>query len=141
MATSVIDTCRTTMMGAINSSIGTSSHLKIYAGTAPAKTAAPLSAGATLLSTMVCANPFGTAASMALTAGAISPDTAAAAAGTPTWWRVIDGAVDDGAHSQLQGTCTVSLGGTDGVNLVFTSLIAANGNVAVTSFTLVEGNP
>lgn len=120
------------MVGAISTSIGATSRIKIYTSTAPAKTAAPTG---TLLATLTPANPFGTSATGVLTAGTITSDTNAAAAGVPGYYRIIDGTVDDGTHTQVQGSCGVGSG-----DINFSSSIAAGGTVAITSLTYTDGN-
>ena len=132
MATNLKDTIRTTMVGAISTSIGATSKLKIYTGTAPAKTASPTG---TLLATLTPAATFGTSTTGVLTAGAIASDTNAAASGTPGYYRIIDGSTDDGTHTQVQGGCAVGSG-----DINFSSTIAAGGTVAITSLTYTEGD-
>jgi hypothetical protein len=132
MATSLKDTTRTTMVGAISTAIGATSRIKIYTGSAPSKTAAPTG---TLLATLTPSATFGTSATGVLTANAIASDTAAAAAGTPGYYRVIDGTTDDGTHTQIQGSAGVGSG-----DINFSSAIAAGGTVAITSLTYTDGN-
>jgi hypothetical protein len=132
MATSLKDSIRTTMVGAISTSIGATSRVKIYTGSAPAKTAAPTG---TLLSTLTPAATFGSSATGVLTAGAIANDTSAAASGTPGYYRIIDGTVDDGTHTQIQGSAAVGSG-----DLNFSSTIASGGTVSITSLTYTDGN-
>ncbi len=56
--------------------------------------------------------------------------------GTPNFFRMIDGATDDGTHTQVQGTAGVSSG-----ELSFASPIASGGTVSITaSMTITEGN-
>ena len=59
----------------------------------------------------------------------------AAAAGTPGYYRVIDGTTDDGTHTQIQGSCGVGSG-----DINFSSTIASGGTVAITSLVYTEGN-
>jgi hypothetical protein len=132
MATNIKDSIRTTMVGAISTSIGASSRIKIYTGSAPSKTAAPTG---TLLATLTPAATYGTRATGVLTVGAIASDTNAAAAGTPGYYRVIDGTVDDGTHTQIQGSCGVGSG-----DINFSSAIASGGTVAISSLTYTDGN-
>jgi hypothetical protein len=132
MATSIKDTTRATMMTAISTAVTTTSRLKIYTGSAPSKTASPTG---TLLATLTPASTFATASGGVLTCGAIASDTNAAAAGTPGYYRVIDGTTDDGTHTQIQGSCGVGSG-----DINFSSLIAAGGTVAITSLVYTEGN-
>ncbi len=136
MATNLKDTIRTTMMGAIPTSVTATSRIKIYAGTKPAKTASPTSAGATLLATLTPAATFSSAGSAGVqTCGAIASDTNAAATGTPTFYRVIDGTTDDGTHTQIQGDCAI---GSSDIN--FSSGIVAGGTVSISALSYTEGN-
>jgi hypothetical protein len=131
MATNLKDTIRTTMVGDISTSIGATSRIKIYTGSAPSKTASPTG---TLLATLTPASTFGSSSGGVLTAGSITSDTNAAASGTPGYYRVIDGTTDDGTHTQVQGSCAVGSG-----DINFSSTIAAGGTVAITSLTYTEG--
>lgn len=132
MATSLKDTTRATMMGAISTAVTTTSRIKIYSGSAPAKTASPTG---TLLATLTPSATFATASGGVLTAGAITSDTASAASGTPGYYRVIDGTTDDGTHTQIQGSCGVGSG-----DINFSSTIASGGTTAITSLVYTEGN-
>lgn len=132
MATSIKDSTRTTMVGAISTSIGATSRIKIYTGSAPAKTAAPTG---TLLATLTPSATFGTSATGVLTANAIASDSSAAASGTPGYYRIIDGTTDDGTHTQVQGSCGVGSG-----DINFSSTIASGGTVAITSLSYTDGN-
>lgn len=132
MATSIKDTTRATMMTDIVTAIGATSRIKIYSGTAPSKTAAPTG---TLLSTLTPSATFGTVSGGVLTANTIASDSSAAASGTPGYYRIIDGTVDDGTHTQLQGSCGVGSG-----DINFTSTIAALGTVSISSLVYTEGN-
>lgn len=132
MATNLKDSIRTSMVGAISTSIGATSRIKIYTGSAPSKTASPTG---TLLATLTPSATFGSSTTGVLTAGAITSDTSAAASGTPGYYRVIDGTTDDGTHTQVQGSCGVGSG-----DINFSSTIASGGTVAITSLTYTDGN-
>jgi len=132
MSTNLKDSIRTTMVGAISTSIGATSRIKIYTGSAPSKTASPTG---TLLSTLTPSATFGTSATGVLTANAITNDTNAAASGTPGYYRIIDGTTDDGTHTQVQGSCGVGSG-----DINFSSTIAAGGTVSITSLAYTDGN-
>jgi hypothetical protein len=132
VATNLKDSIRTTMVGAISTSITATSRIKIYTGSAPSKTASPTG---TLLSTLTPSATFGTSATGVLTASAITSDSSAAASGTPGYYRIIDGTTDDGTHTQVQGSCGVGSG-----DINFSSTIAAGGTVAITSLTYTDGN-
>jgi len=134
MATNLKDTTRATMMGAIPTSCGASSHLMIYSGTAPSKTAAPtgtsaITGGIPLNSTM------GTVSVGTLTLSGTPLSATATASNTPGYYRVIDGSTDDGTHTQIQGSCGV---GTGDIN--FSSTISSGGTITISSLTWTEGN-
>ncbi len=131
MATKLLDAIRTTCVGAISTSITTTSRIKIYTSTAPAKTAAPTG---TLLATLTPSATFGVSATGVLTANTITSGTAVAD-GTPGYYRIIDGTTDDGSHTQVQGSCGVGSG-----DINFPSTIANGGTVGISSLTYTEGN-
>ena len=132
MATDLKLSIRTTCMNAIPTSIGATSRLLIYTGSAPSNTAGPTG---TLLATLPCASTWGTVSGAVLTAGTIT-SASAAASGTPGYYRVIDGTTDDGTHTQIQGSCGVSSG-----DISFPSTISSGGSTGVSSLTYTEGNP
>lgn len=132
MATSLKDTTRATCMTAIVTAVTGTSRLKVYTGSAPSKTASPTG---TLLATLTPNVTFGTVSGGVLTCNAIASDTNAAAAGTPGYYRVIDGTTDDGTHTQLQGSAAVGSG-----DLNFGSNVALGGTVSISSLTYTEGN-
>jgi len=134
MATNLKDTVRATMMGAIPTSCGASSHLMIYSGSAPSKTASPtgtsaITAGIALSSTM------GTVAGGVLTLSGTPLNGTATASITPGYYRVIDGSTDDGTHTQIQGSCAVGSG-----DINFSSTISSGGTVTISSLTWTEGD-
>lgn len=133
MATSLKDTTRASMLGAIVSAIGASGHLLIYTGSAPAKTAAPTG---TLLATFVLASTPGTVSGGVLTMANVTSVTGSAS-GTPGYYRCIDGATDDGTHTQIQGSAGVGSG-----DINFASTIASGGTVGITnaSWTYTDAN-
>ena len=132
MATSLKDTTRATMMGNISTAVTATSRIKVYSGSAPAKTASPTG---TLLSTLTPSATFGSVSGGVLTCNAISNDTSAAASGTPGYYRVIDGTTDDGTHTQIQGSAGVGSG-----DLNFSSTISSGGTVSISSLVYTEGN-
>jgi hypothetical protein len=132
VATNLKDTTRNTMMAAIVASIGATSRIKIYSGAAPAKTAAPTGL---LLATLTPNAVFGTVTAGVLTCNAINPDTNAPNGGTPGYYRVIDGTVDDGSHTQIQGSAGVGSG-----DINFSSLISAGGTVNISLLSYTDGN-
>ncbi len=134
MSTNLKDTIRATMMGAIPTSCGASSHLMIYSGTAPTKTTGPtgtsaITAGIPLNSTM------GTVAVGVLTLSGVPLSGTATASITPGYYRVIDGGTDDGTHTQIQGSCGVS-----GGDINFSSTISSGGTITISSLTWTEGD-
>ena len=136
MATSLKDSLRTTMMTAIVTSITGTSNLKIYnnSGAVPGKTASPTVNGATLLATLACSATFGTVTTGVLTANTITA-AVAGASGTPAFYRIIDGATDDGTHTQVQGSCGVGSG-----DINFSSTIASGGTVSISALSYTEGD-
>src|SRR5208337_941812 len=99
-ATNLKDTIRATMMGAIPTSCGASSHLFIYSGTPPTKTTAPtgtsaITAGIPLNSTM------GTVSVGVLTLSGTPLSGTATGSITPGYYRITDGGTDDGTHTQI----------------------------------------
>lgn len=131
MATSLKDSTRTTFVAAIVTAITATSRILIYTGSAPSKTATP---SGTLLATLTPSATFGTTSVGVLTANTITSATAAAS-GTPGYYRIIDGTTDDGTHTEVQGSAGVGSG-----DLNFSSTIASGGTVAITSYTLTDGN-
>jgi hypothetical protein len=132
MALSYKDTLRNARLAALTTAVSTAGHILVYTGTAPAKTASPTG---TLLATNAVANPLGGAPSAGvLTLGAITTANAAAS-GTPGYFRLIDGATDDGTHTQLQGDAGVGSG-----SLTFSSTIVSGAPITYQSATLTEGN-
>ena len=106
LSTNLKDTVRAAMMGVISTSCGASSHLFIYSGTAPAKTSVPTGTSA-IAAGIPLGNPMGTVAAGTLTLASVPLSGMAAASITPGYYRVVDGAADDGTHTQIQGPCAV----------------------------------
>lgn len=132
MALSYTNTVRTARCTDLNTQIGNAALLRIYSGTPPASANAALS-GNTLLAELTCNSPFGSAASQALTAGAITQDSSNDATGTATFFRLYK---SDGTTVVMQGTV-----GTSGADLnLGTTSIASGGITQVTSFVITEGN-
>ena len=104
--------------------------LRIYDGSRPATGGA----ATTLLAELTFGDPaFAAAAAGVLTANAITDDSSADAAGTATWFRVVDSNdvfVYDGSV------------GTSGEDLnLNTTTFSIGLNVAISSLTITEGNP
>ena len=135
MALSYIDVLRNTRLNAITAEVdaGTGAgKLRIYDGTRPAD--ADTAVGAqVLLAELTMNDPSAPAASGGvLTFNAITADTDADASGTATWFRL----VDSDNNAVLDGDV-----GTSGSDLNLNSVsISAGQQVAVTSFTITEGN-
>src|SRR5215813_1859357 len=112
------NTLRTNMLTQITTALTTTSRMLVYTGTAPSKTAAPTG---TLLATFTLAATPGTGAAGVYTF--TNPaNVTGAAAGTPGYGRMIDGATDDGTHTQIQFSCGVGTG-----ELNFSSTITSGG--------------
>ena len=89
----------------LNTALGTSPLLKVYAGTEPADVNASLGA-ATLLGTLtLSSSPFGAASSGVATASSITQDSSADADGTATFCRLTK---SDGT-AVMQGNAGTSL--------------------------------
>lgn len=103
--------------------------IRIYDGVQPATGGT----ATTLLAELTMTDPaFAAAAAAVLTANAISDDTSANAAGTATWFRVVDSVgtfVADG---------TAGTGGTDLV--LNTDVFSIGLNVSISAFTITGGN-
>ena len=133
MALSYKTTLRNARLDAITTALTATNTLLIYTGSAPALTASPTG---TLLATFTGANPSGPASSAGVLTFTNPSSVTGAASGTPGWWRWIDGATDNGSHTQVQGTAAVGSG-----DLNFGSTVASGGTVSITSFAVTEGNP
>ena len=130
MAFGYLEALRHTMLDAITAQAGGSAKLRIYSGTRPATGGAVT----TLLAELVCNATFAPAASgWVLTLNAIADDASADATGTATWFRLVKA---DGTTHVLDGDV-----GTSGADLNLDSVsISAGDTVAVTSWTITEGN-
>jgi hypothetical protein len=103
--------------------------LRIYDSTRPAT----CGSATTLLAELTFTDPCkSTIASGVLTFASITADSSANATGTATWFRCVDST----------GTCCIDGNvGTSGSDLNLNSTSITSGqNVAVTSFTITEGN-
>lgn len=106
--------------------------LKFYDGVMPAGPAVAVGTQV-LLGTLTCSEPLGTAATGALTFGAITQDAVADASGTATWARLFDG-----AGVALADFDVTANAGTGAIELN-TVTIVAGGPIAVTSFVITMG--
>lgn len=133
MALAYLVALRNSMLDEINTLVNAGAGpgtLRIYDGSRPATGGA----ATTLLAELTFGDPaFAAAAAGVLTANAIIDDSSANAAGTATWFRVVDSVgtfVYDG---------DVATSGSD-LNLN-TTTFSVGLNVSVTSLTITEGNP
>jgi hypothetical protein len=134
MAIQFSTTLRNSRLDQITTTVGNAALLKIYDGTPPANPAAALS-GNTELASLTCATPFASAASGGvLTVGSITT-AAALATGTASFFRIYD---SGNTTCSVQGSVTATGGGGD--LTINTTYLTSGGNVAVTGFTITEGN-
>lgn len=132
MAIQAATALRNAMLDAITTYAGASAKLRIYSGTRPANPNTAISG--TLLAELTCNATFAAAASGGvLTLNAITSDTSADNTGTASHFRLWK---SDGTTAVLDGN--VSTSGSD-MNLDNTSIVAT-ATVAVSSFTLTDGN-
>lgn len=127
-------TLRNNQLDEITALAGTSALLRIYDGSQPANANTAVS-GQTLLAELTCdGSAFAAAASSgALTANAISNDSAANASGTAAWFRLV---ASDGTTVVMDGTV-----GTSGADLNLNSVsITVGQTVSVSSFVITGGN-
>jgi hypothetical protein len=140
MAISYNDTQRTSRMTDISDAVdaGTAAgYLRIYSGTRPSNGAA-VGTGHTLLAELRFSDPCVTASGVAtgvLTFDSITADTSANAAGTASWFRILQ---SNGTTYVADGSVSVTGGGGD-LQLDSTT-IASGQNVSVNTFTITEGN-
>ena len=129
MALGFITTLRNALLDQITTAVGTSGFLDFYNGTRPATGGAIT----TLLAHLPCSATFAPAsAAGVLTINAITSANASATS-TATWARFTTSA----------GTAKVDMNvGTSGSDLNMSSVsFVSGGSVAVTSFTVTDGNP
>lgn len=130
MALAYSTTIRNAMMDAVTTAVGASGKLRFYNGTRPASGGA----ATTLLAELTCNATFAPGASGGvLTLNAITSDSSADATGTATWFRI----VTSGGTFCIDGN--VGTSGSD-LNMNTVSFVAGAA-IAVTSFTITEGNP
>lgn len=133
MALGYLAALRNTRLDAINTLVNAGAGaglLRIYDGSRPATGGA----ATTLLAELTFSDPaFTAAAAGVLTASAVTDDTSANAAGTATWFRVVD------SVSTFVYDGDVATSGSD-LNLN-TTTFSIGLNVSVTSLTITEGNP
>ncbi len=120
---------RNAMLDEITTAIGSNGLLRIYDGTRPATggTATTLLAELALSATAAAAASGGV-----LTLNSITADSSANATGTATWHRI----TTSGGTTVIDGSV-----GTSGADLnLNTTSIVAGANVAVSSYTITDGN-
>lgn len=105
--------------------------LKFYTGAMPANVAT--AATGTLLGTLTCSDPVGTAAAGALTFGSITQDSAADATGTVGYARLFDG------NGVAQADFDVTDNAGSGAIKMNTVSIVVDGPILVTSFVITIG--
>ena len=135
MAYSVRATLRNAMLDAITTDVGTNGYIRIYSGTRPTNVGTALSGNTLLAELRGNATAFAAAASSGvLTLNAITADSAADATGTATFARIFK---SDGTTAVFD--CSV---GTSGTDIVFNTVSFVSGaNVAISSWTITDGNP
>lgn len=136
MALSYKTTLRNARLDAFTAALTSTSRLLCYTGSMPSKTATPTG---TLLFTLTLLATFAPGASggvltATLTSGIVA-SVAAVASGTPQYYRIIDGTVDDGTHTQEQGDAAVLSG-----SINFASAVTIGGTVTLSSYVKTEGN-
>ena len=133
MALAFSDTLRNNMLDEITAMIDagtTGGYLRIYNGTRPAKGGTPT----TLLAELqFSTTSFPAATSGSMSANSITQDSSANAAGTATWFRI----VDDTGTFVLDGDVASS---ASDLNLNPNNVISLGQVVTVSSFTLTAGN-
>lgn len=129
MALAYSSTLRDARLTAIVTAIGTSGKVRIYSGSRPATGGT----ATTQLAELPLSATAGTVSSGVLTLNAITSDSSADATGTATWFRILT----SGNTPVIDGN--VGTSGSD-LNLNTTSIVSG-GPVAITSFTITEGNP
>lgn len=129
-------------MTSINSQCGSTAHLWIYSGTVlPRETAGPTGSSSAVTAGIALGNPAftqgtdGTDANTKLTLAGTPLTAIATSSMTPTWYRITNGSVDDGAHTAHQGLAGVGIG-----DLNFVSPITLNGTISVAFLAYTEGN-
>jgi hypothetical protein len=127
---------RNSRLDAITAFIGASGILRVYAGTPPATGGSV--AGNTLLAQLTANAVFASASSSGvLTLNTIAPANSAAATGTATFFRQFKG---DGTTFGYDGLVSTVAAGTGDLKLDSTAVVLG-GTVAISTATLIEGNP
>lgn len=133
MTISMSTALRNARADAITAAAGANAKLRIYGGSRPANVGTAVS-GQTLLAELTCNATFAPAASGGvLTFNPITADSAADNTGTATWARLFK---SDGTTAVAD--FDVGTSGSD-INMNSTALTAGS-QVAISSFTITEGN-
>ncbi len=134
MALQYSTTVRNAQLDAIETTIGVSAILKIFAGSVPANCAA--ADPATVLATITLPSDWMAAASGgSKSKSGTWQDLLADNTGTATCWRLYD---SGGTTCHAQGTCTTSGGGGD--MILDSTSFTANQPFTVQTFTINAGN-
>jgi hypothetical protein len=134
MALKLSATVRNARLEAIETAIGASAILKLFAGTIPANCAAA-DAGSSLATLALPADYLAAAAAGVKAKSGTWQDLSADSTGTVTHYRVY---ASDGTTCHLQGTVTATGGGGD-MQVDNTSIATAQ-NIEVTAFSLTDAN-
>jgi hypothetical protein len=114
--------------------LANSGLLRIYDGTQAATADTAVGAQVLLAELTLNATAFGAASNGVATAGAITQDASANAAGTATWFRVLDSGGVDVTDNLFDGSV-----GTSGADLNLNSVaISAGAAVSISSFTYTQ---
>lgn len=126
---------RNARLNAIETTIGTAAVLKIYDLTAGAPADCAASITGTILATMTLPTDWMNAAgSGQMTYIATWSDASADASGTADFFRIF---ASDGTTCGMQGTVGQ---GTGDLSLVNTVIVATQGPITISAFTLTDGN-
>jgi hypothetical protein len=125
---------RNAMLDAMETTIGTSAHIQIWAGTKPAD-CATTAVGQTKLVDFTLASDWATNASLGSKAFAAITGTAAVATGTAAFYRLTD-STDTSLSCDEQGTITATGGGGD--MTIDNTSIATGQTVNITGWSWTE---
>lgn len=117
-------------LNTLNTTIGSGGKFRIYDGTQPANADTALSGNNVLATLPLSASPFAAAGTHAVTANAITTDTAAALTGTASWGSFLTSA------NVRVVDCTVGVAADSTDVTLDSKAIQANADVAITSLTL-----
>lgn len=117
---------RNSRLSIISTAVGSGGTLKVYTGSAPGIGNAPSGTLLCTLTSVVLASPSGGTMAMSAT-----PDSSAAASGTPGYYRI----ATSGGTVEVEGPAGVGTG-----ELSFTTTVSSGGTVTLVSGTFTEGN-